>query len=133
MEKMIHELSIKKPRPLLMHSLEVRLSDSGDGVEYEEPMEEALVRYAKEHPELTATIYDACSQSINFGDLGTSLFFVVAGSKALQDYLHTSLRRNRQIRVRLGGSVTPEILRYHVEKGQAWKMLDMASFMALEG
>ena len=132
MEKMLHELSIKKPRASLP-SLEVRLNDSDDGVEYAEPLEKALAFYAREHPELVATIYDSCSLSVNFGDLGTSLFFGVVGSKSLLDYLHASLRRNRQLRVRLGGSVTPEALRYHVEKGQAWQMVDMVTFVALEG
>jgi len=132
MEKMIHELSIKESRALLP-SLEIRLSDSDDGVEYEELLEKSLARYAEEHPELVATIYDTCSPSVNFGDFCTSLFFVVVGSKALLNDLHASLSRNRQVRVRLGGSVKPEVLRYHVEKGQAWKMLDMVTFMALDG
>ncbi|MCL1984839.1 MAG: hypothetical protein FWG59_00120 [Betaproteobacteria bacterium] len=132
MEKMLHELSIKKPRASLP-SLEIRLSDTDDGVEYTEPLEKALALYAREHPELIATIYDCCSLSVNFGDLGTSLFFGVAGSKPLLNYLHATLSRNRQLRVRLGGSVKPEELRYHVEKGQAWKMLDMVTFMALDG
>ena len=132
MEKMLHELSIKKPRALLP-SLEIRLGDSDEGADYEETLEKALEIYAREHPERVATLYDSCSVSVNFGDLGTSLFFGVAGSKPLLDYLHAALRRNRQLRVRLGGSVKPEELRYHVEKGQAWKMLDMVTFMALDG
>ena len=132
MEKMIHALSIKESK-VLLPSLEIRLSDSDDGVEYAEPMEKALALYAREHPELIATIYDSCSLSVNFGDLGTSLFFGVAGSKALLNYLHATLSRNRQLKVRLGGSVQPEVLRYHVEKGQAWQMVDMVTFMALDG
>lgn len=132
MEKMIDAFKIVETNSP-MPSIEVDIDSTEDG-NHRDIIERSLIFFAENNPEITASIYDYCSPSINFGKPTNSVFFIVAKSKSLLKYIHAEFQADHSLNVRFGDYISPSkgILTYHIESGQAWRLDDLVTFSLLE-
>ena len=132
MEKMIDDFKIVETNSP-MPSIEVDVDSTEDG-NHRVIIENSLMSFAKENPEITASIYDYCSPSANFGSMTNAIFFIVAKSQALLKYLHADLRAAHTIKMRFGDYIPPSKgrLAYHIENGQAWRLDDEVTLTLLD-
>ena len=132
MEKMIDAFKIVETNSP-MPSIEVDV-DSTDDENHRYTIEKSLTYFAEKNPQVTASIYDYCSPSSNFGHMTNSVFFVVAKSQSLLKHLHADLRADHSLNVRFGDYIPPQKgrLAYHIESGQAWRRVDEVTFTLLD-
>ena len=116
-----------------MPSIEVDV-DSTEDQNHRAIIESSLMYFAEENPEVTASIYDYCSPSTNFGHMTNSVFFIVAKSQSLLKYIHAELRAEHALKMRFGEYIPPSKgrLAYHIESGQAWRLDDAVTFTLLD-
>ena len=132
MEKMIDAFRIVETNSP-MPSIEVDI-DSTEDENHRAIIESSLMSFAEENPEITASIYDYCSPSTNFGSMTNSIFFIVAKSQSLLKYLHADLRAAHTTKMRFGDYIPPSKGRlvYHIESGQAWRLDDTVTLTLLD-
>ena len=108
-------------------------TDSSSCDDYREEIEKCLCIYADKHKKDAITIYSYVTPSVNFGRYTNSVFFIVANSQKLRDYLYSFLSKNGNFNIRLGESIPPSqgTLDYHMEKGSAWRQDDAITFTLL--
>ncbi|WCB45729.1 hypothetical protein [Nitratidesulfovibrio vulgaris] len=132
MEKMLDAFKVVETNSP-MPSIEVDV-DSTEDENHRAILERSLMYFAEENPGITASIYDYCSPSTNFGHMTNSVFFIVAKTQSLLKYIHTELRAAHTLKMRFGDYIPPSKgrLAYHIESGQAWRLDDAVTFTLLD-
>lgn len=99
-------------------------------------VEEALSRYAAQHPSAVATVYLSGMMSLNFiNEPGWSEFLVVAGEKAVLRVLGDTFSSLRNVRSRYSDYILPGAgsATYHIEAGRLWQAEDVLTWYSDAG
>jgi hypothetical protein len=99
-------------------------------------VEEALSRYAAQHPSAVATVYLSGMMSLNFiNEPGWSEFLVVAGDKAVLRALGDAFSRLRNVKSRYSDYIRPGTgsATYHIEAGRLWQAEDVLTWYSDAG
>lgn len=126
MEKAAHELNyVDSLQPLPTIEVDVDTLDP-DGPTVADIVREALANSAAAHRELRATAYLYFAQSVNFGEMTSSEFVIVAGPRVVFDAVFASFMSMRNVRCRLSDMIRPELHMAvaHFEDGSLWVPLD---------
>ena len=134
MEKAAHELNyVGSLEPL--PTIEVDLDSlDPDGPTVADIVREALAKRAAAHPALRATAYMYFTKSVNFGEMTSSEFVIVAGPRAVFDAVLASFRSMRSVRCRPSDMIKPELHMAiaHAEEGSLWVPLDAITWGSVE-
>ena len=130
----LHEFKfIRKPDPAPTVEVDTASREKANlhVVDIVRPM---LARFASQHPTATATVYLYGTTSINFGKLGNSDFFVVAGSEKVLTAIRDAFAAHRQLESRVSDYVSPSDSKvlFHLENGQLWQVLDADNCALIE-
>lgn len=134
MEKAAHELGyVSSPKPLPTIEVDVDTLDP-DGPTVADIVREALAKHAAAHPTLRATAFMHFSPSVNFGEMTSSEFIIVAGPRAVFDVILASFKVMRNVRCRPSDMIKPELHMAiaHVEQGSLWMPLDAVTWGTVE-
>jgi hypothetical protein len=134
MEKAAHELKyVGSLEPLPTIEVDVDTLDP-DGPAVADIVIEALAKQAAAHPALRATAYLYFTPSVNFGEMTSSEFVIVAGSKSVFDVVLASFKVMENVRCRPSDMIKPELHMAiaHVEKGSLWVPLDALTWGTVE-
>ncbi len=134
MEKAAHELRyVGGPKPLPTIEIDVDSLDP-DGPDVADIVRDALAKHAAAHPSLRATAYMYFTPSVNFGEMTSSEFVIVAGPKRVFDVVLASFKLMKNVRCRPSDMIKPELHMAiaHVEKGALWVPLDAITWGTAE-
>jgi hypothetical protein len=134
MEKAAHELRyVGSPEPLPTIEVDVDSLDP-DGPDVADIVRDALAKHAAAHPSLRATAYMYFTPSVNFGEMTSSEFVIVAGPKRVFDVVLASFKVIKNVRCRPSDMIKPELHMAiaHVEKGSLWMPLDAITWGTVE-
>lgn len=134
MEKAAHELGYVSSRtPLPTIEVDVDSLDP-DGPTVADIVSEALAKHAAAHPTRRATAYMYFTSSVNFGEMTSSEFVIVAGPRAVFDAVLTSFKAMKNVRCRPSDMIKPELHMAiaHVEQGSLWVPLDAITWGTVE-
>lgn len=130
MEKAAHELQYVSSRePLPTIEVDVDTLDP-DGSTVADIVKEALAKHAAAHPALRATAYMYFTPSVNFGEMISSEFVIVAGPKSVFDVVLASFKIIDNVRCRPSDMIRPKLHMAiaHAEKGSLWVPLDTVTW-----
>jgi len=99
-------------------------------------VEEALSRYAAQHPSAVATVYLSGMMSLNFiNEPGWSEFLVGAGDKAVLRTLADAFSHLRNVKSRYSDYIRPSTgsATYHIEAGRLWQAEDVLTWYSDAG
>lgn len=134
MEKAVHELDfVGSLEPLPTIEVDVDTLHQ-DGPTVADIVREALAKRAAANPALRATAYTYFTRSVNFGEMTSSDFVIVAGPQAVFDAVLVSFKGMRSVRCRPSDMIKPELHMAiaHAEKGSLWVPLDEITWGNLE-
>ncbi len=134
MKKAAHELNyVKSLRPLPTIEVDVDSLDP-DGPTVADIVREAFAKRAVAQPALLATAYMYFTPSVNFGEMTSSEFVIVAGPRAVFDAVLASFRGVRGARCRPSDMIKPELHMAiaHAEKGSLWVPLDAITWETVD-
>lgn len=134
MKKAAHELNyVKSLGPLPTIEVDVDSLDPG-GPTVADIVREAFAKRAVAQPALRATAYMYFTPSVNFGEMTSSEFVIVAGPRAVFDAVLASFRGIRGVRCRPSDMIKPELHMAiaHAEKGSLWVPLDAINWETVD-
>ena len=134
MEKAAQELNyVSSLNPLPTIEVDIDTLDSG-GPTVVDIVIEAFSRRVAAYPALRATAYMYFTPSVNFGEMTSSEFVIVAGSRSVFDTILASFRHMKGVRCRPSDMIKPELHMAiaHAEKGSVWVPLDATTWETVD-
>jgi len=134
MEKAAHQIDYVDLNKILP-TIEVDVDSlDPDGPDVADIVREVLAMRAAAYPALRATAYMYFTPSVNFGEMTSSEFVIVAGPRAVFDAVLASFKGMSGVRCRASDMIKPErhMAIAHAEEGLLWVPLDAITWSAVE-